>query len=133
MDTKRKVATERQASVLALLASTGTLVCCALPILLVTLGAGATVAAFTSSFPFVIALSENKLWVFLGSGVLLAGAAWLNWRPGRSCPTDPALGALCERNRRWSRRILLITAAVWSVGFFAAFLLYPLVRWWDGL
>jgi mercuric ion transport protein len=119
--------------VLALFASTGTLVCCALPILLVTLGAGATVAAFTSSFPFVVALSENKLWVFLGSGVLLAGAAWLNWRPGRSCPPDPALGALCETSLRWNRRILLTTAAVWSVGFFAAFLLYPLVRWWDGL
>lgn len=133
MDTEREIARERRASVLALFASTGTLVCCALPILLVTLGAGATVAAFTSSFPLVIVLSENKFWVFLGSGVLLAGAAWLNWRPGRSCPTDPALGALCKRKRRWSRRVLLTTAVVWSAGFVAAFLLYPLVRWWDGL
>lgn len=130
---EREVVRERRVSVLALVASTGTLVCCALPILLVTLGAGATVAAFTSSFPLVMTLSENKSWVFLVSGVLLAGAAWLDWRPGRACPADSVLGAACKRNRLWNRRILLTTAAVWSVGFFAAFLLYPLVRWWDGL
>lgn len=59
----------------ALFASTGTLVCCALPILLVSLGAGATVAALTSALPILVTLSHYKLWVFGVSGLLLAVAA----------------------------------------------------------
>jgi len=116
----------------ALFASTGTLVCCALPILLVSLGAGATVAALTSALPILVTLSHYKLWVFGVSGLLLAVAAWLSWRPGRSCPAEPELGAVCTRTRRWNRWVLSAAIAVWSLGFFSAFLLYPLVLWWDG-
>ena len=64
---------------LALFASTGTLICCAFPILLVSLGFGATVAAITSSIPVLITLSQYKVWIFIISGVLLAGSAWLIW------------------------------------------------------
>lgn len=56
---------------LTLFASAGTLVCCALPIILVTLGLGATVAALTSSFPILIKLSQHKEWVFAFSGAML--------------------------------------------------------------
>jgi hypothetical protein len=118
---------------LALFASTGTLICCALPILLVTLGAGATVAALTSAFPILIALSEHKLWVFAGSGAMLALAAWMSWRRGRACPTQPALAQACHKAGLWNRRILTLAIAIWGIGLFAAFALYPLVRWWDGL
>jgi hypothetical protein len=55
----------------ALFASTGTLVCCALPIIMVTLGMGTAVAALTSSFPFLITLSQHKEWVFAGSAIML--------------------------------------------------------------
>ena len=116
----------------ALFASTGTLVCCALPILLVSLGAGATVAALTSALPMLVTLSHYKLWVFGISGLLLAVAAWLSWRPGRSCPAEPELDVVCTRTRRWNRWVLSVAIAVWSLGFFSAFLLYPLVLWWDG-
>ena len=63
--------TESGVSWLTLFASTGTLICCALPIILVTLGLGATVVAFTNSFPFLITLSLHKGWVFIGSGTML--------------------------------------------------------------
>ncbi len=56
---------------LTLFASGGTLICCALPIILVTLGLGATVAAFTSSFPLLVTIAQHKAWVFTGSGALL--------------------------------------------------------------
>jgi len=118
---------------LALFGSSGTLICCALPIILVTLGAGATVGALTSRLPFLITLSDNKLWVFVGSGLLLMLAAWLEWRPGRQCPTDSALAAACQTSRVWNRRVLVVSIGLWLVGFFFAFLLFPLVLWWERL
>lgn len=74
---------------LTLFASMGTLICCALPLLLVTLGFGASVAALTNSAPFLISLSEHKEWIFAGSGALLLVSAWLLYRPGQTCPVDP--------------------------------------------
>ena len=57
--------------------STGTLLCCALPILLVTLGAGAVVATVAANIPFLVALSLYKSWMFLFSGILLLFGGWL--------------------------------------------------------
>lgn len=90
---------------LALFTSSGTLICCALPILVVSVaGLGSVVAAFTSNFPFLVALSQNKEWVFAGSALTLAITAWLLWRPGRVCPSDPVqarwYNAVQTRNRR---------------------------------
>lgn len=111
---------------LSLFASTGTLICCALPIILVTLGLGATVAALTSAFPFLITLSQHKIWVFTFSGAMLGVSGWLLYRPGRSCPTEPELGALCEKAIVWNRRIYWSSVTIWVIGFFAAYLALPL-------
>lgn len=112
-----------------LFASTGTLVCCALPIILVTFGMGATVAALTRSIPFLITLSQHKVWVFAGSAVMLALCGWMIYRPGRSCPLDLELGALCDSTRVWNRRIYWTSVVLWGLGFFAAFLALPLRIW----
>ncbi len=111
---------------LTLFASTGTLICCALPIMLVTLGLGATVAAMTSSFPVLITLSQHKEWVFAGSAFMLGLSGWIMYRPGRSCPADPELGELCNKAQVWNQRIYWSSVIVWGVGFFAAFLALPL-------
>lgn len=114
---------------LSLFASTGTLICCALPIILVTLGLGATVAALTSAFPFLITLSQHKLWVFAFSGAMLGVSGWLLYRSGRSCPSDPDLGALCNTTQIWNRRIYWTSVAIWGIGFFAAYIALPLRIW----
>ncbi len=111
---------------ISLFASSGTLICCALPILLVTLGMGAAVAALTSNFPFLITLSQHKAWVFSGSGALLLITGSLMYYRDRACPTDPALGRLCNRTQIWNRRIYRTSMAVWCLGFFAAYLALPL-------
>ncbi len=116
---------------LALFASTGTLVCCALPIILVTLGLGTTVVALTSSIPLLVTLSQHKIWVFAGSAILLAGAGWIMYRPARACPVDPVLGKLCDRTQLWNRRIYWTSVGLWGVGFFAAFVALPLRIWLD--
>ncbi len=114
---------------LALFTSTGTLICCALPIALVTLGLGATVAAISSNSPFLITLTIHKAWVFAGSSALLVVSGWLMFRPERACPADPELGALCERTQVWNCRIFWVSVGVWGVGFCTAYLALPLRMW----
>jgi hypothetical protein len=116
---------------LALLTSSGTLLCCALPIALVTFGMGATLASFVSSSPILISLSQNKTWVFAMSGLLLALSAWLLYRPNRICPKDPELAQICSKTHLWNRRIYWFSVSLWAVGFFAAFLALPLQIWLD--
>lgn len=128
-DTLPSTTRESGVSWLALFASTGTLVCCALPITLVSLGMGATMAALTSSFPFLVTLSEHKAWIFAASAVFLLVGAWSLWRPGRACPIDSTLAAKCEQVTRWNKRVILASGAVWCIGFFAAYLTLPLYMW----
>jgi hypothetical protein len=111
------------APTLSLFASTSTLLCCALPALLVTLGLGASLAGLVSAAPWLVALSAHKVWLFTGSGgmLLLAFAAH---RQGqlRPCPADPAAARACARLRRFSAWTLGLSALLWAVGFFFAFL-----------
>ena len=65
---------------LALFASSGTLVCCALPALLVALGAGAALSSLVSAVPQLVWISENKGAVFTAAGLMLATAGAVQWR-----------------------------------------------------
>ena len=123
---------ESGVTLLTLFASSGTLICCALPIMLVSFGLGASVAAMTSSFPFLITLSQHKIWVFTFSALMLALSGWVLHRPGRACPTDPELGRLCEKARRWNLRIYWTSVIILTIGFLAAYVALP-VRIWLGI
>ena len=111
------------APTLSLFASTSTLLCCALPALLVTLGLGASLAGLVSAAPWLVALTKYKAWLFAGSGLMLAFAGWMHWRARLlPCPADPAQARACVRLRAFSGWMLGISAAIWAVGFFFAFL-----------
>ncbi len=116
---------------LILFASTTTLVCCALPIILVTVGLGAVSAALFSNLPFLVDLVRLKIWFFSGSFMLLALAAWALYRPGRTCPTDPVLAQKCAAADRWNKRLVSGSASVWAVCFAAAYLAIPVLEWID--
>ncbi|MDD3765440.1 MAG: hypothetical protein VYC42_16140 [Pseudomonadota bacterium] len=118
---------------LTLFAASGTLICCALPIVLVGLGLGSAVVALTGALPWLIALSQHKTWVFAGSAAMLVLAGTLLFRAGRACPADPGLARLCRRVDAWNRRIYWIAVALWGVGFAAAYLLLPATRLLDRL
>lgn len=111
---------------LALFASTGTLLCCALPILLVSIGMGAVVASLTSQFPVLVTLASYESWMFGVSALILGITAWVFWRSPVSCPAEPVLADRCKRAQIWNRRIFFLALAVWMAGFTAAFLLLPL-------
>ena len=122
---------QRGVTVFTLFTTTGTLICCALPILLVTFGLGATVVAMTSAFPFLITLTQHKIWVFAFSGLMLLVSGWLMFRPGRACPADEQLGQACNTAFKWNKRIYWTSVAIWLFGFSAAYLLLPLRIWLD--
>ncbi len=113
-------------TIFTLFTTAGTLLCCALPIVFVTLGMGATVVALTSSFPFLIVMSQYKIWIFIFSGIMLVISGWLMFRSGRACPTDQGLGAACSLAHKWNRRIYWGSIVIWSIGFFSAYLLLPI-------
>lgn len=117
---------ESLATWLSLLTTTGTLVCCALPMALVGLGFGAAVAGLTSTLPWLVTLSQYKAWVFIGSAAMLALAGWLVHRPGRACPADPVLAERCARLDHWNRRVWWGGVVLWAVGLFTAYLFLPL-------
>lgn len=110
------------ASFLSLFTSGGTLICCALPALLVSLGAGAAMAGLVGTFPQIVWLSEHKMPLFIVAGALLAAAGALQWR-ARSlpCPVDPALARTCMRARKMSLVIYWCSVAAFAVGGFFAF------------
>lgn len=110
-------------SLLSLFASSSTLVCCALPALLVALGAGAALSSLVSVFPQVVWLSEHKEGVFVFAGVAMAASGALQWRNRNApCPTDPALRHACLQTRKVSRRAYLFSAVVYLVGGWFAFI-----------
>lgn len=105
-----------------LLASSATLVCCVLPAVLVSLGAGAALVGLVSAFPQLVWLSEHKAWVFGFAGVLLVGSGVLLWRARRlPCPVDPAAARSCNRLRRVSHVLYAIAAGSFAVGAVFAF------------
>lgn len=112
----------RLASVLSLFTSGGTLVCCALPALLVALGAGATLASLVTAVPQLVWLSEHKVEVFLFAGVMLTVSGYLQWR-ARSlpCPTDPVLAAACTRTRKTSIKVYFLSLGIFVLGGYFAF------------
>ncbi len=118
----------RSWSWLLLFTTSGTLLCCAIPIILVTLGLGASVATLASAAPWIITLSQYKGWMFLSSAILIGLSFWAIHRPGRTCPTDPVLAAACNRADIWNRRFIMLSGGMWLIGFIAAFGLPLLLR-----
>jgi len=108
---------------LSLLTSLGTLVCCALPALFVTLGAGAALAGLVSSFPQLVWLSAHKVAVFSIAGVMLVLAGAVQWKNRHApCPADPAQALACKRLRMAGLWIWGAALAVYATGFFFAFI-----------
>lgn len=121
---------------LSLLTSAGTLLCCALPSLLVLLGLGATVGAVLSSAPWLVTLSRHKQWVFLVSGLLIGGNFVYVYKV---CPKLRARGAAClpdapeacDTASRFSRIVLWVSACICAAGLFTAYLLGPILMRFD--
>ena len=100
--------------------------CCALPIVLVTLGAGGAVASLVSALPWLAPLSKYKAVVF-GLTALALGYAW--WQVHRVTQCDIA----DAKRLRWQRAVLWFSTIICAVSVFAAYAAYPLAKWLDRL
>lgn len=108
----------------SLLASSTTLVCCVLPAVLVSVGAGATVVGIVSAVPQLVWLSERKALVFGVAAILLIASGALLWHARTvPCPTDPVLARHCTSLRRWSHWLYAVSAALFVLG--ATFAFWP--------
>lgn len=122
-------------SYLSLFTSLSTLLCCALPSLLVLFGLGASVASILSFMPWLVSLSHQKSWVFAISGTLIllsfvqtyAIAPRLRRQTDACAADDPS----CDRATRFSKFVLWISAMIYLIGFFTAYLLGPILSRMD--
>jgi hypothetical protein len=107
-----------------LLISASTLVCCVLPALLVSIGAGAVLVSLVAAVPQLVWLSEHKALVFgTALAALLIGGVVL-WRARRlACPTEPRAARNCQRLRQASTVLYLAAVAAYGVGALFAFVL----------
>ncbi len=109
--------------VISLFTSAGTLVCCALPALFVSLGMGAVLAGFISNYPELIWLSKYKVYVFSVASVLMAVAGVMLYRARNlPCPADAKQATACKRLRKISVYIYVFSVVVFATGFFFAFI-----------
>jgi mercuric ion transport protein len=117
-------------SYFSLFTSVGTLLCCALPSLLVLFGLGASVASTLSLFPWLVPLSRHKQWTFAISGGLIA-LSFVNMYfvaprlRATECPPDNP--SACEDASKSSRVLLWVSAALYTAGFFVAYVLGPIL------
>jgi hypothetical protein len=110
------------ASLASLFATSSTLVCCAIPALLVALGAGAALSSLVSVFPQVVWLSEHKTALFVSAGAMMLTSGWLQWRNRSApCPTDPRLRDACLRTRKTSALVYGLSVLLYVVGGWFAF------------
>jgi hypothetical protein len=117
-----------------LFTSLGTLLCCALPSLLVLLGFGASVGSLLTSLPWLVTLSHNKKWTFAISGIFIAlsfvNMYYLAPRRAQACTRDSP--SACAEASRFSTFLLWTSAVIYAVGFFVAYALGPILTKIDG-
>ena len=106
----------------ALVGSVGTLLCCALPAVLVTVGMGSVLAGLITTVPGLVMVSQYKGLVFIVAGVCLSLAGYAQWRTRyAACPIDPQQARACQMLRRISCLILITAIGLYAVGGFFAF------------
>ena len=118
----------------SLFTSLGTLLCCALPSLLVLFGLGVSVASMLSLMPWLVTLSRHKQWTFTVSGGLIA-LSFINMyyispriRAKQCSADDPSA---CEEASKLSRILLWASAGIYAVGIFVALVLGPVLTMLD--
>lgn len=116
-------------SMLTLFSSFSTLVCCALPALLVSIGAGAALIGLLNAVPQLIWLSEHKIAIFVFAALMLAASGIARYLSRHApCPADPGQAEACNRLRRTSGIILYTSILIYAVGFFFAFVAPTLIK-----
>ena len=108
-----QVISDKSANFFSLFASSSTLICCAFPALFVALGAGASFVSLVSTFPFLIVLSQYKIYITSFATLMILVAGYVNYKTYLlPCPSDSESGRLCMQTRKRSRMIYYFSVAI---------------------
>lgn len=108
----------------ALFGSLSTLLCCALPVTLVSIGMGATFASLTSTFPQIIWLGQYKGTLFILTGILLVLSFLLMKKSETmACPVDSDLQEACSTSKQWSKPLYWVTVIIYIIGLLFSYVL----------
>ena len=115
---------KRLADYLSLFASSGTIICCALPTLLVTIGAGATLSSLISIFPQLVVISIYKAQIFFSAFTMLVVSGVLQYRARNlPCPIDEKKAAACSKAKRLSLFIYFTSVGLFVIGLAFSYLI----------
>ena len=107
----------------SLFGSTGTLFCCAIPALLVAIGAGGVMATLYANVPGYTWLVKYKDALFASVLVVLLINGFLLWqRLDAPCPIDKSAAQACIRTRKYSIVLYFISITLFLIGFFFAYI-----------
>ena len=108
---------------LTLFTSSGTVICCALPALLVSIGAGAALSSLISVFPQLVILSIYKIPIFFGAFIMLIISGIIQYfARSLPCPSDKKLAGACIQTRKVSLIIYFLSLGLFSTGLLIAFI-----------
>lgn len=119
---------QKVSSFLALITSTGTLICCALPAAVAAIAGGAAVTSMISIFPWMVPLSANKEWIFLGAAVMIIVSSILIYRPKGKIACSVTGGKGCEVAGRFTKIVFWSSVTILLIGAFFAYALLPIMQ-----
>ena len=109
---------------LALFTSTGNIFCCALPALLVSIGAGATLSSLISIFPQLIILSIYKIPIFIGAFIILIISGIMQYQTkSMPCPADKKQADACRQARKVSMVMYFASVGIFLIGLLFALII----------
>lgn len=120
-------------SILSVFTSSSTLICCALPALVAAIAGGAAVSSLISIFPWMVPLSQHKLWIFLLAWLLIILTGILIFR-NQTPNCDLSKGETgCEVTGKFSKISFYISFSILLFATFFSYALTPILRWVDQL
>ena len=120
---KEKYVQSPMVNFFALLSSSSTLLCCALPAILVSMGAGAVFANIISVFPALTVISRFKVEITVMTFIILVAVGVLHSKTAKMpCPVDPSLGRACLKSRKRSRIVYYLSCIVFTTASIFTFI-----------
>ena len=107
----------------ALFTSISTIICCALPIILVMLGMGAVFANLTANFHFIIWLAGKSLYLFIIAIIFLLIGGYFIFLKAETCPADKKLADICQKTKKFNKIIWFFSVIILLISFFFKYIL----------
>jgi len=117
---------KKQLSIISLVLSTSTWICCVLPAVVTAIAGAAAVSTLVTTMPWLVTLSKYKDLIFIVVGVLLVVNCLLLYLPSlkKDCPIDKK--EACQSTKNWSKIVFWVGVGIYFFGLFMAYALLPL-------